>query len=100
LLLVRPHVLGAARVKESWFLISLITARFCQMGAMVAIGTFWRRFFGQQRGPLNRGVQNAECADGEKLVAGLLDRVFHPQPVEQRALGLSLAGWDFEQAAA
>ena len=53
---------------------------------------------GEQRGALNRGVQNAECADSERFVAELLDRVFHPLPVEQRALGLSLAGWDFEQA--
>jgi hypothetical protein len=33
------------------------------------------------------------------LVVGLFDRVFHPQPVEQRALGLLLAGCDFDQAA-
>jgi hypothetical protein len=31
------------------------------------------------------------------LVAGLFDPVFHPQPVEQRALGLLLAGRDFNQ---
>jgi hypothetical protein len=30
--------------------------------------------------------------------AGLFDPVFHPQPVEQRALGLLLAGCDFNQA--
>jgi hypothetical protein len=35
---------------------------------------------------------------GEELVAGLFDGVFHPQPVEQRALGLLLVGGDFEQA--
>ena len=35
---------------------------------------------------------------GEKLVAGLFDCVFHPQPVEQGALGLLLAGRDFNQA--
>ena len=29
-----------------------------------------------------------EVGHGEKLVAGLFDRVFPPQPVEQRALGL------------
>ena len=29
------------------------------------------------------------------FVAGLSDLVFHPQPVEQRALGLLLAGGDF-----
>jgi len=28
----------------------------------------------------------------------LHDHVFHPQPVEQRALGLLLAGGDFHQA--
>jgi hypothetical protein len=32
---------------------------------------------------------------GEELVAGLLDAIFHSQPVEQRALGLLLAGGDF-----
>jgi len=31
------------------------------------------------------------------LVAGLFDAVFHPQPVEQRALGLLLAGGGFDQ---
>ena len=35
-----------------------------------------------------------EFGGGEKLVAGLFDGVFHPQPVEQRALGLLLAGGD------
>jgi hypothetical protein len=35
---------------------------------------------------------------GEKLIAGLFDGVFHPQPVEQRALGLLLAGCDSDQA--
>jgi hypothetical protein len=30
--------------------------------------------------------------------AGLFDRAFHPQPVEQRALSLLLAGRDFDQA--
>jgi hypothetical protein len=39
-----------------------------------------------------------EFGHGEKLVAGLFDRVFHPQPVEQRALGLLLAGCDLGQA--
>ena len=38
-----------------------------------------------------------EFGRGEKLVAGLFDGVFHPQPVEQRALGLLLAGCDFGQ---
>ena len=38
-----------------------------------------------------------EVRHGEKLVAALLGRVFHPQPVEQRALGLLLAGRDFNQ---
>ena len=32
------------------------------------------------------------------LVAGLFDPLFHSQPVEQRALGLLLAGRDFNQA--
>jgi len=39
-----------------------------------------------------------EIGHSEKLVAGLFDAVFHPQPVEQHALGLPLAGGDFEQA--
>ena len=39
-----------------------------------------------------------EVGYGEKLAAGLFDRVFHAQPVEQRALGLLLAGGDFDQA--
>ena len=39
-----------------------------------------------------------EFGCGEKLGAGLFDRVFHPQPFEQRALGLPLAGRDFDQA--
>ena len=39
-----------------------------------------------------------EVGCGEKLVAGLFDGVFHSQPVEQRALGLLLAGGDFDQA--
>ena len=34
----------------------------------------------------------------EKFVAGLFDLVFHPQPVEQGALGLLLTGRDFDQA--
>jgi hypothetical protein len=42
----------------------------------------------------NPGV-GIELGHGEKLVAGLFDPVFHPQPVEQRALGLLLAGGDF-----
>ena len=37
-----------------------------------------------------------EVGQGEKLVTGLFDRVFHTQPVEQRALGLLLAGGDFK----
>jgi hypothetical protein len=37
-----------------------------------------------------------EFGHGEKLVAGLLDRIFPPQPVEQRALGLLVAGRDFD----
>ena len=40
-----------------------------------------------------------EVGYGEKLAAGLFDRVFHPQPVGQRALGLLLAGGDLERAA-
>ena len=40
-----------------------------------------------------------EFGHGEKLVAGLFYRVFHPQPVEQRALGLLLAECGFVQAA-
>ena len=39
-----------------------------------------------------------EFGYGEKLVAGLFDCLFHPQPFEQRALGLLLAGGDFDQA--
>ena len=39
-----------------------------------------------------------EVGCGEKLVAGLFDGVFHPQPVEQRALGLLLAGGGFDHA--
>jgi hypothetical protein len=39
-----------------------------------------------------------QLGQGEKLVGGLCDPVFHPQPVEQRALGLLLAGCDFDQA--
>jgi hypothetical protein len=39
-----------------------------------------------------------EFGHGEKLVAGLFDPVFHPQPVEQRALGLLLAGSDCSRA--
>jgi hypothetical protein len=42
----------------------------------------------------NPGV-GIELGHGEKLAAGLFDPVFHPQPVEQRALGLLLAGGDF-----
>ena len=38
-----------------------------------------------------------EFGHGEKFVAGLFDRVFHPQPVERRALGLLLAGCDFQR---
>jgi hypothetical protein len=34
---------------------------------------------------------------GERLVAGLLDPVFHPQPVEQCSLGLLPAGDEFDQ---
>jgi hypothetical protein len=36
-----------------------------------------------------------ESGQDEKLVAGLFDPVFHPQPVEQRALGPLLAGGEF-----
>src|ERR1022692_2335215 len=36
---------------------------------------------------------------GEELVAGLFDAVFHSQPVEQSALGLLLAGGEFDWAA-
>ena len=32
-----------------------------------------------------------QIGQGEELVAGLFDPVFHSQPVEQRALGLLLA---------
>jgi hypothetical protein len=39
-----------------------------------------------------------EVGCGEKLVAGLFDGVFHPQPVEQRALGLLLVGGEFDYA--
>jgi hypothetical protein len=37
-----------------------------------------------------------EFGHREKFVAGLFDRVFHPQPVEQRALGLVLKGGEFD----
>ena len=43
------------------------------------------------------GVGN-EFGYGEKFVAGLFDLVFHPQPVEQGALGLLLTGRDLDQA--
>src|ERR1035438_129775 len=36
---------------------------------------------------------------GEELVAGLFDAVFHSQPVEQRALCLLLAGGDCQRPA-
>jgi hypothetical protein len=39
-----------------------------------------------------------EVGHGEKLVAGPFDLVFHHQPVEQRALGLLLAGRGLVQA--
>ena len=39
------------------------------------------------------GVQ---VGQGQKLVAGLLDGVFNSQPVELRALGLLLAGSEFD----
>jgi hypothetical protein len=39
-----------------------------------------------------------EFGRGEKLATGLFDRVFRPQPVEQDALGLLLAGGDFARA--
>jgi len=39
-----------------------------------------------------------EFGYGEKLVAGLFDLAFHPQPVEQRALGLLLAGCGSDKA--
>jgi len=39
------------------------------------------------------GVQ---IGQGEELVAGLFDAVFHAQPVEQRALGLLLVGVEFD----
>ena len=45
----------------------------------------------------DRGV-GIQVGQGEKLVAGLFDPVFHSQPVEQRALGLLLAGGDRYQA--
>jgi hypothetical protein len=32
------------------------------------------------------------------LVAGLFEAVFHSQPVEQRALGLLVAGGEFDEA--
>jgi hypothetical protein len=35
---------------------------------------------------------------GERLITGLFDRVFHRQPVEQRALSLLLAGGDLHRA--
>jgi hypothetical protein len=38
-----------------------------------------------------------EFGHSEKLVAGLFDPILHPQPVEQRALGLLLVGGDFER---
>jgi hypothetical protein len=36
-------------------------------------------------------------ARARKLAVGLFDGVFHPQPVEQRALGLLLAGGYFDR---
>ena len=39
-----------------------------------------------------------EVGYGEKVVAGLCDCVFHTQPIEQRALGVLLAGGDLNQA--
>jgi len=39
-----------------------------------------------------------EVGHREKLLAGLFDLAFHPQQVEQLALGLLLAGRDFDQA--
>jgi hypothetical protein len=39
-----------------------------------------------------------EFGHGDKLVAGLFERLFHPQPVEQRELGLLLAECHFDQA--
>jgi hypothetical protein len=45
----------------------------------------------------NPGVR-IQLGHSEKLVAGLFVGVFHPQPVEQCALGQSLAGGDFEWA--
>ena len=40
-----------------------------------------------------------EFGHGRKLVAGLFDRVFYPQPVQQRALGLLLAGRNLDEQA-
>jgi hypothetical protein len=51
----------------------------------------------QSMNPPLSGV-GIEVRCGEKLVAGLFDGVFHAQPVEQCALGLLLAGGDFDQA--
>jgi hypothetical protein len=45
-----------------------------------------------------RPAVGIEFGQGEKFVAGLFDRLFNPQPAEQRALGLLLAGRDFDQA--
>lgn len=36
-----------------------------------------------------------QLGEGEKLIAGLFDVVFHSQPVQQRALGLLLASPEF-----
>ena len=38
----RPHVLGAARVRENWFLVSPSMARFCQVEAAVSSSGFHR----------------------------------------------------------
>jgi hypothetical protein len=46
----------------------------------------------------NSAPQVSESSCREKLVAGLFDCVFHPQPVEQCALGLLLAGGEFDLA--
>ena len=41
------------------------------------------------------GVQ---LGQGEEFVAGLLDALFHAQPVEPRALGVLLAAGEFDKA--
>jgi hypothetical protein len=71
LLFACPLVLDAARVKENWFLLSFIMDSTCHT---------WRR-----------GSTSSRC----RACGG----VRQPQPVQQRALGLLLAGRNVDHAA-